>query len=244
MAVAPAIPATGGRLVGAITAPEGPRPIVLYPYLAGAKPRGPSVPLYHAVGRALAQIHQATVGFHSAHPRSPQNLLAALDQALAVLLPRFTGQPEQQSFLLQLADRSRERLAVLATQGMEWGICHGDVTLDNLHLAPDGQVIFYDFDSAAPGWRASDPYGVMMWLSRGKPEYWHAFLAGYQEIRLLGEADRQAQPWFVPLQMLDNLRWHLTDWLGYRGATALEEGYVENELAALQRWDQDVLGRP
>ena len=242
VAGAPAIPALSGQPVDAIAAPEGSRPVVLFSHAEGSKPQSPSVSLYRAAGHALAQLHQASDGFRSPHPRRVQVTLVALDEALTLLLPRLIHSPDDHSYLLQLAGRTRDRLTALAAQGMDWGVCHGDVTLDNLHITADGRVVFYDFDSAGPGWRASDPYGVMMWLTRGKPEYWDAFLAGYEELRPLGEADRQALPWFVPLQVLDNLRWHLTDWLSYRGSTALEEGYVESELAALQRWDQDVLG--
>ncbi|MCL4544740.1 MAG: phosphotransferase [Chloroflexi bacterium] len=202
------------------------------------------MPLYRGVGRALAQLHQASNDFRSAFPRRPLDPFGSLDQALDVVLARLTGRPEERTFLRQLAVRARERLVALATQGLEWGVCHGDVSLDNLHVHPGGRITFYDFDSAGPGWRASDPYGVPTWLTRGKPEYSDAFLAGYEAVRPLGEADRQAFPWFVPVQMLDNLRWRLTDWLGYRGTLSLDAGYIDNVRAALRRWDQAVLGGP
>lgn len=241
-AVPQAIPAADGQLVGAIRAPEGQRAVVLFPYADGEKPDGPSVPLYRGVGQALAHLHRASADFRSQHPRRPLDPLGALDQTLDVLSARLAGRPKDQPFLRQLAYRAHERLTALAARGLEWGVCHGDVSLDNVHIDRDGRIIFYDFDSAGPGWRASDPYGVMTWLTGGKPEYWDAFLAGYEAVRPLAEADRQALPWFVPVQMLDNLRWHLTDWLRYRGTLSLAAGYVDNALAALRRWDRDALG--
>jgi len=60
-------------------------------------------------------------------------------------------------------------------------------------------------------------------------------------VRELTRADLDALPWFVPIQMLDNMRFHLDDWLRWRGALALDSGYLDAELAALRQWDQDVL---
>lgn len=42
-------------------------------------------------------------------------------------------------------------------------------------------LIFYDFDSGGPGWRASDPYGVLQYGETNG--LWDAFLNGYTEVR-------------------------------------------------------------
>jgi len=42
---------------------------MLFPFADGAKPQTPSVQLYHDVGQALAQFHQASDNFRFPHPR-------------------------------------------------------------------------------------------------------------------------------------------------------------------------------
>ena len=82
----------------------------------------------------------------------------------------------------------------------------------------------------------------MTWVTRGQPAFWDAFLRGYQEVRTLARADREALPWFVPIRLLDNLRFHLSDWLRLRGTLALGAGYLDEEVATLRHWDRDLLG--
>lgn len=212
LAAPAALPRADGDTVGLLAALEGPRAAVLFAWAEGERPAAPSAELYGAFGAALA-----------------------------VLLPRLAARPDDRAFVADLAARAGQRIAALAGRGLDWGVCHGDVTLDNLHVAPDGRLTRYDFDSAAPGWRAADPYGVMTWLVRGRPEFWAAFLAGYRSVRPLGEADLVALPWFVPVQALDNLRWHLSDVLALRGVASLDDGELDAELAALRRWQREVL---
>jgi len=135
----------------------------------------------------------------------------------------------------------RARIIELASQGLDWGVCHGDVSLDNIHITNDRQIILYDFDLSGLGWCARDPYGVMTWITRGKPEYWVAFLAGYQGGRALTRADQAAIPWFVPLRLLDNMRFHLDDLCRLRGALALNSSYIDDQLTTLRQWNRDVL---
>jgi Ser/Thr protein kinase RdoA (MazF antagonist) len=239
------VPATikrvDGGVIGTLVAPEGTRYAVLLSWAEGRKPAGPSAALYRAFGRLIARFHAAADDFSSEQPRLPFDVAGFLDPSLAVLLPHLAERPDDRAFVAQLAERARERLAELAARGLDWGVCHGDVSLDNLHVTDDRRLVLFDFDSAGPGWRASDPYGVMTWLTRGKPEFWRAFLDGYLEFRPLGPADREALFWFVPVRLLDNLRWHLSDWLLQRGTLALDEDYLDGELAALRAWDQEVL---
>jgi Ser/Thr protein kinase RdoA (MazF antagonist) len=242
IAVAPAILRADGRAVGLLGAPEGARPAVLFACAEGAKPAAPSTDLYHDFGRVVAQVHRAADDFTTRQPRRPLDLPHLLDRSLPVVLPHLLQRPEDHAFVTRLAAAVRERLTTLAAQGLDWGVCHGDVSLDNIHIAPDRRIIIYDFDLAGPGWRACDPYGVMTWVTRGQPAFWDAFLHGYQEVRPLTEVDRAALPWFVPVRLLDNMRFHLSDWLRLRGALVLGADYLAEELATLRRWDRDVLG--
>jgi len=239
--VAPTILRADGGHVGTLRATEGVRHTVLFAFAEGAKPEGPSQDLYHRFGRAIAQFHQATDDFTTRQPGRVLDLTYLLDRSLAIILPALTTRAEDYAFIVRLGAATRARIAELVSQGLDWGVCHGDVSLDNIHITNDRQIILYDFDLSGLGWRACDPYGVMTWITRGKPEYWAAFLVGYQEVRALTRADQAAMPWFVPIRLLDNMRFHLDDWCRLRGALALNDSYIDDQLTTLRQWDRDVL---
>jgi len=238
--VDPAVLRADGEAIGTIAAPEGRRHTVLVPFAGGKKPDGPSPDLYQEFGRVMALLYQVSNSFVPRYTRRPLDLAHYLEPALVLIPPRLVHRPEDLEFVLQLVARARERITVLAPE-LDWGICHGDVSLDNIHVLDDGRIILYDLDLGGPGWRSSDPYGVMMWLVRGTPQHFKAFLAGYRQVRPLTEANLEAMAWFVPIRLLDNMRYHLSDYLTLRGSHALGEGYLDDELTMLRRWDRDVL---
>ena len=80
-----------------------------------------------------------------------------------------------------LGERLKDRLA---EPSLDWGICHMDLTLDNVHVA-EGLTVF-DFDSAGACWRAVEPYGVL----RFSEPYFRAWLAGYRSVRPFGDRRR------------------------------------------------------
>lgn len=241
--VAPAIPRSDDTYVGTLQAPEGTRQTALFAYAEGTKPEGPSQHLYRGLGGLTAWLHQATDDFTTRQPRRALDLTYLLDRSLDVVLPALAEQTENRAFVARLAEAARGRIGHFSSQGLNWGVCHGDVSLDNIHITGDQRIIIYDLDMSGPGWRACDPYGVMLWIARGHPEFWSAFLDGYRERRALTKADMEAMPWFVPIRLLDNMRFHLDDWRRLRGTLALNETYIADELAALRRWDQEALNR-
>jgi Ser/Thr protein kinase RdoA (MazF antagonist) len=82
-----------------------------------------------------------------------------------------------------LAERLKSRLVEPA---LDRGICHMDLTLDNVHLA-EGLTIF-DFDSAGMCWRAIEPWGGAQVLDNLLPS-----LAGRAtEQRAPGQLDEAA----------------------------------------------------
>ncbi len=167
LSVPTALPRVDGQAIGTAQAPAGPRQMVLFPHAEGRKPEAPSVALYRPFGRTLAEIHRASDDFATEWPRQALDLPYLLDRALDIILPHLSERPADAAYVGALADRTRQRIAALAGSGLDWGVCHGDVSLDNIHVTPGGQLVVYDFDSAGPGWRASDPWGVMTWVTRG-----------------------------------------------------------------------------
>lgn len=170
---------------------------VLFEYAPGAKPEPPFTPrLYEAFGRAVAQMHTLSDDFTTEHGRTALDLNCLLDEPLALVLP-LIGPPKDRAFLGNVAAQVREKITSLARAGLDWGPIHGDATLDNLHVTPDGEVVLFDFDSGGPGWRAADLQG---WAVRGTDEHaqtWNAFQSGYTAVRALKPSDLAAAPYLT-----------------------------------------------
>src|SRR6185437_10668628 len=106
--VAPPLPRRDGQLIGTLSAPEGSRYIVLFPYAAGVKPTLPFTPqLYYSFGSATARMYNALDDFASPHTRVPFDLESLLDRPLSALRPLLAHRPDDWSFLVSLADKVR-----------------------------------------------------------------------------------------------------------------------------------------
>jgi Ser/Thr protein kinase RdoA (MazF antagonist) len=241
VAVAAPLPRRDGQLIGTLSAPEGNRYAVLFPYAAGLKPTPPFTPeLYHSFGSATARMYNALDDFSSPHPRVPLDLEYLLDRPLSALRPLPAHRPDDWRFLVSLADKVRARIDSLAEQGLDWGVCHGDLTLDNLHIDKDNDIIFYDFDTGGPGWRACDPCGVFQHWS--KQPQWDAFLQGYTEERSFGAADRAAVPYFVAANGIWSMGSHARNWTKWRGLWLMDDEYFDEQFTQWRRWNAEQLG--
>lgn len=235
VAVAAAIPRRDGRLIGTLHAPEGTRYAVLFDHAEGAKPVPPfTAPLYYHFGRAAARMHQALNDFTSVHARVPLDLTYLIDRPLMALRPRLAHRADDWDFLVRFADKVRDCITILAARGLDWGVCHGDMTLDNLHVASDNRVIFYDFDSGGPGWRAYDLPGIYQF---GRGANWDAFLAGYTEVRPFGPADLAAVPYFAAANGLWSMGGRVRNWTAWSGAWLSTDTYFDEQLAQWREWD-------
>jgi Ser/Thr protein kinase RdoA (MazF antagonist) len=225
--VAPVVSMTSDQAVGQLAAPEGVRPFLLSEYVEGRKPEKPfDDDLYRSYGRLIARIHEAGDTFRTDQYRRPFGLVARLDEPLARVLAALTHQPENQRLVEDLGVAARQRLTELADQ-MDWGVSHGDVTMDNVHRTDTGLVI-HDFDLAHVGWRVADLTNCLA------TPFADAFLTGYTEIRAVGTADTEALPWLRVVESIRNLAFHLTDKAAWRGTESLGEGWVENGLVDLR----------
>ncbi len=166
---------------------------VMFSYAAGHKPQPPfSAALYEIEGRSLAALHGATDDFVSTHPRQVLDEEYLLYEPLAFFSPHLPS-PDARQFFSAFTEQLAGRIHHYADQGLDWGPCHGDVTLDNFHVSDDGQIVWYDFDSGGPGWRAADLQGWAVLNTEATPR-WQAFLRGYREIRALNSVNIEAAP--------------------------------------------------
>jgi Ser/Thr protein kinase RdoA (MazF antagonist) len=226
-----------GQLFSSLLAPEGMRCLALFEHAQGAKPRAPLTPdLYYHVGQAAAQLHAQSDGFSAPCPRPPLDLSAILDRPLEMIRPWLEGRSDDWHFLLQLADSIRTRLTPLFDQGVDWGICHGDLSLDNCHVTAGGAVTFYDFDQSGYGPRGLDVCGVFAYAVQENPGIWDAFLKGYTQVRPFSKRDQEATRWCVGANSFRMMAAEITNWSHWFG-TARVWTWIENELAWLRRWE-------
>ena len=215
--VAQGIPLPGGALSGTIPAAEGPRAFTLWEWVPGAKPPKPRTDeLYHRFGIATAEFHEAASGFAGPSTVDP---MALLDDVLAGL-----PDPDDRRHTAALAAEAGSRIA---GAGLERGVCHGDVTLDNVHADGD-RLVFYDLDRAGENWLAADLSPVA-----ATPQ-WPAFLAGYRTVRSFPDTAVEALPWLDVLLRLDYLHFHLYAKPAMRGTESLSEGWVDENLGQLR----------
>ena len=211
--VAQAVPLADGRPAGVVQAAEGPRAFTLWSWVPGDKPAKPRTDeLYRRFGVATGEFHAASTGFAGPPAVDP---LALVDDVLARV-------PSDRALIKRLAGEAARRV-----HGLERGICHGDVTLDNVHVVGE-RIVFFDLDRASVGWRAADLAPV------AATPHWPAFLAGYRSVRPFGAADEAALPWLDVLMRIDYLHFHLFAKPAMRGTESLTEGWVEQNLTELR----------
>jgi len=216
--VAQGIPRRDGSLSGTLAAAEGPRAYSLWEWVPGRKPPHPrDDDLYHRFGAATAAFHEATAGF----PAPPAHDVVALVDDVLARLP----DADDRTLVARLTAEAGRRLA---DADLERGVCHGDVTLDNIHLDGD-RIVFFDLDRAAENYRATDLTPVA-----ATPQ-WPAFLAGYRTVRGLADANIEAIPWLDVLLRIDYLHFHLYAKPAIRGTESTTEGWVDQNLTALRR---------
>lgn len=212
VAVSLPVPRRDGELLFPVPALEGERQAVLFEYALG---RAPKWPFYEdeaesrLLGETLASLHNAADGFQATAGPKRMDEAFLLDAPLAAAGPFLSHRPEDMRYLAELVSRMRERLRRLASDGLSWGICHGDYHGGNVFIDDaTGDVTVFDFDVCGEGWLAFD---LARWrgdteAGGGKEASWRAFLAGYTSRRPVSDADRRALPLFVALRSLDWMR--------------------------------------
>ena len=206
------------------------RVAVLFAWAPGAKP-APGDETYRLLGEAAARIHRAADGFDPSPIREKYDAAVLIDNQLQRMRPLLL-QAGRWRTATALGERMRERVA---EPSLDRGICHMDLTLDNVHVAEDLTV--FDFDSAGTCWRAVEPWGVL----RFSADYFQAWLAGYRTVRPFGRADEAAVAAFGIVGDLRVVAWKLgvatssrgTPLLAVRDLPAIVDGWLDWEAVQL-----------
>lgn len=227
-----------GKTIQLLSAPEGQRPVVLYPMLLGKPALPPSDTVYHQVGHAIAQMHQALDSFVPTHPRRALDIHYLAHEPLSWLQPYFNDRQDDWRFLVALVERVQSRLTELEqTRDVSWGAIHGDATLDNLLITKNEQIGIYDFDQSGPGWRAYELQGVFYWAwESNQPSFWVSLLQGYNAVRSLSKSDIAAMPCFPVLNKLWCMGFEAHVIAQNNGQWIINESYFDERVVALRQW--------
>jgi Ser/Thr protein kinase RdoA (MazF antagonist) len=243
--VSVSLPVSGkdGVLVRPVSAPEGPRYLVLF-----ARP--PGKPLSWAdrdqciqAGKVTAAIHRATDDFVSEHDRFCLDLDYLIDAPLAAIRPFLAHRRQDWRYIAQLASKLRERALAAMKGGLDWGVCHGDIgNHRNIYVRDDRLPSVVDFDLAGPGWRAYDLVAAQ-WLSSYDhlSHVWEAFVHGYGQTRPLDPAELAAvgtfhgisRLWTIGLDARNARRW---------GTLPMSDSYLDSHLQSLRTWELNFGG--
>lgn len=182
---------------------DQPRTAVMSRWAPGTKPTA-SQETYQLLGRAAASIHVAADTYAPAMSRREADFQTEASEKLECLRPllqEFNRWHEVQ----ELADRL-ERF--IAERPLERGVCHNDLTLDNVHI-DDEEIFVFDFDSASVHWRAWESQAVFHSGALKGDGRWNWWRAGYTSIRELSANDGAAVPWFALMSQFENTAWKL-----------------------------------
>jgi Ser/Thr protein kinase RdoA (MazF antagonist) len=190
------------------------RPTVLFEWLPGQKTRG-SHKNYITEGKLAAQIHNAADSFTSNLPREVYDAQELIDEQLARMRQMLISAGCWEE-VYDLGVRLKQRIQ---NPDLDYGVCHMDLTFDNIHLQPDGSMMVFDFDSAGTCWRAYEPYGVLL----NSREYLESWLKGYRTKRKFSVADEKAVYAFAVIGDIRNTTWKLGLADSSRGEPLLRE---------------------
>jgi Ser/Thr protein kinase RdoA (MazF antagonist) len=220
VATPPVQPLADGAASGVLALPEGDRPFVLTAFVDGRKPQPPfSDELYREFGELIARFHLAA-GTYTPVRRAAEHP-EGLDRLIGEILPLVS--PADAELVQALAAAVRGKVA----EGASRGIRHGDVSMDNVLVTPEG-LNLHDFDLAGEGFLAADFCGV------ASTPYWSAFLDGYRRHREVPAADLAAIDWLGVVGRISNLHFHLVRKPQWYGTESRGEGWAAGELAELR----------
>ena len=228
-----------------IEAAEGLRYGALFDFIPGrhlASDFGPRNKNLLQLGALVAQMHSAadsikqpiqrwTIGFDNVVTQFLQNA------------PDVLGHREKDlKYLHKLADRLEDVILGQPDNAFDFGLCHGDLHLNNVMLQADGDLTIFDFDLCAYSWRVYDIATVWWSLSRNPKsrQQLQAFLRGYTQYRRLSKEEKALLPWFVVFRHFEYLNFQLS-MRQHLGSAWFGDHYYDFHLKFFKNWTKEHL---
>lgn len=128
-------------------------------------------------------------------PRATADAEVLLRAPLRMILAQIGEDHPEAPFLRRYAQGLEAAASEAVSGGLDFGLCHGDMHGNNNALRQGDLFTHFDFEFAAPGWRAWDLAQVKN-RKRQQSErietLWQAFLEGYRSVRSFSAADEAA----------------------------------------------------
>lgn len=208
------------------------RVAALFEWAPGSKPT-PGRDTYTLLGQTAAQIHQAADTFPSSLMRESYDAHTLIDEQLGLMTTHLI-EAKRWRQAVALGERLKQ---VIAHPALDRGICHMDLTLDNVHRHGDAITVF-DFDSAGECWRSIEPHGVL----RVSKEYFETWLDGYRSVRPFSQLDEAAVTAFCLIGDLRVIAWKLGVAHSSRGKPSLGISDLPSIVDTWLDWERKNMG--
>lgn len=238
-----------GAFVNELDAPEGKRCGVLFEAIAGEAPQETNLAHSRSFGQLVARIHQHADQAGKTYPRWHLDETYLISQPLAQIAPYLEQRGADWEFLQSLGQAlSTKLLQLVPKETPQYGLVHGDLHTGNAHIAPNGRLTLFDFDSFGYGWRAIDigVYHVSFdWMGleprvrRKKERFWAAFLEGYNRQRPLGENELEAAQLCLALRHLELMGLTIRYWAPHIGSDWIDNAYFDQHMDWFKKWSAE-----
>ena len=174
--------------------------VLLTPMLPGAHPDTPTKGQVKALGKAIAELHEAAAGLLlRATPPYPRDA-AWLQRQAAAVHPHLTSADAQ--LLDACLQPALQVLRQAETAALPWGLIHGDLFRDNVLFDGEALTGLLDFHHAAAGYLVYDlAVAANDWCNHADKRlhgaHVKALLGAYSEVRRLTAAELSAFPAFM-----------------------------------------------
>jgi Ser/Thr protein kinase RdoA (MazF antagonist) len=210
------IPNSEGSLLTALPTPSGERLSCLFEWIAGEEAsKNLSVPVLHAIGVAVAQLHQAGRSFPFPSPEHHFRAGYHYDAALLRLHHSWIHEhraeigPEHTVLLHHAVDQALAEYERIGETRENFGVIHSDLHFGNF-LVHTGRIAVIDFSDVGRGHYLFDLATILGEL-KDDPEQcaerWQAFLAGYRTIAPLPYQNEHELDMFMVASNLIFLDW-------------------------------------
>lgn len=237
------VPARDGEPLITLRLPDDTRHGALFTLAPGVPLENISEEQAALLGGVVAGLHAHADTFSSPYRRYELDLTYLLDQPerLMEAVLREHGQDGLEPYRGAF-EELRTHIRSLGTEPPTYGLIHGDLLPQNIHVTDEDELTLFDFDHCGFGWRPYDLATCSLWLT-GPP--WTAFLDAYTRARPLCREELEAIPAFRKVRPL----WDVGDVLAMRsvwGPLDEEERLVEQLPRFLDRVlteeREDVIG--
>lgn len=213
-----------------LNAPEGKRIAVIFRYLNGTENGLHDEESCFSFGKSVAELHYAMDQVNLNQLRYDLDTHFLINQPLERIVNYIGENNEAAPFLHQFADALKVRIAAVAEQGLDWGLCHGDLHGNNNAFQEGDFFTHYDFEWLAKGWRAYDMAQIKARKRQSednREQLWKALISGYRAVRNFSTQDEMAIELFIIVRRF---------WV-----MSLDVAFIHNNFGALD-YSEDWLG--